>query len=121
MVPAGEPTSRTVALNVTETGEFQFYCAVRDESGRQSMIYAEPVTVTIASDGEEPSAALQPTESPILAGESTRPDSFNVYPYMIAGALILLAALTTLLAVTSFQERRARRLRKKQREEAKKK
>lgn len=121
VVPAGEPTSRTVALNVTETGEFQFYCAVRDESGRQSMIYAEPVTVTIASDGEEPSAALQPTESPILAGESTRPDSFNVYPYMIAGALILLAALTTLLAVTSFQERRARRLRKKQREEAKKK
>ena len=103
VVPAGEPTSRTVALNVTETGEFQFYCAVRDESGRQSMIYAEPVTVTIASDGEEPSAALQPTESPILAGESTRPDSFNVYPYMIAGALILLAALTTLLAVTSFQ------------------
>ena len=121
VVPAGEPTTRTVSIPVEETGTYQFYCAVRDESGRQSTIYAEPVTVTIASDGEEPSAPLRPTESPILAGESTRPDSFNVYPYMIAGALILLAALTTLLAVTSFQERRARRMRKKQREEAKKK
>ena len=112
---------RTFSLNVEETGDFQFYCAVRDENGRQSTVYAEPVTVTIASDGEEPLAAIQATEAPILAGESTRPDSFNVYPYMIAGALILLAALTTLLAVTSFQERRARRMRKKQREEAKKK
>ena len=121
VVPAGEPTVRTFSLNVEETGDFQFYCAVRDENGRQSTVYAEPVTVTIASDGEEPLAAIQATEAPILAGESTRPDSFNVYPYMIAGALILLAALTTLLAVTSFQERRARRMRKKQREEAKKK
>ena len=51
VVPAGEPTSHTVAINVTETGEFQFYCAVRDESGELTGLRVATAEETAAIAG----------------------------------------------------------------------
>ncbi|MBE5767287.1 MAG: hypothetical protein E7335_09025 [Clostridiales bacterium] len=121
VIPAGETTVYYASLPVTETRDFQFRYAVKDGEGREYTGYSDSTTITIASDGETPAPLEDRSSGNMLVGNSTRPDTLDVYPYMIAGALALLAILTTLLAVSTHREKNMRKQRRRLREEAKKK
>lgn len=107
-VPAGEPTLRSILVDVDDDSEFVFSVAYAGNDGSTLYAESEPVTISITSSGADPA------EEPDDNGEHSvyRVRSEGTYYWMmgIGGALLLVLVIT--LIVSHDRERRERKLRK---------
>lgn len=107
-VPAGDPTLRSIIVDVQEDTEYVFSVQWLSHDGNIHTEKSEPVYIRISPEGEDP--IREPS-----AGGAEVYDIRGVseYFWMIAGGGVLLIVLLILLILTHDREVRERKLRQK--------
>ena len=107
-VPAGEPTMRSILVDVKENSEFLFSVAYSGNDGSVITAECEPVCIDIASDGAEPAGELDDSD-----GRSVYElNEEGTYYWMMGIGAAVLLVLVIILIISHDRERRERKLRK---------
>ena len=107
-IPAGEPTIKSILVDVEEDRELVFSVAYAGNDGSVITAQSEPVSVKITEDGAEPAGELDDGESRSVYrvhGEGT-------YYWMLGIGAAVLLALVIVLIVSHDRERRERKMRR---------
>ena len=106
-VPAGEPTVSSIIVDVKDDTDYVFAVAY-EQAGESVTVQSEPVSVVIASDGEDPVSEKDEDN----AGEVYEISSPSRYYWMLAAGGFVLIVLIILLIVSHDRERREKKLRR---------
>lgn len=107
-VPAGEPTMRSILVDVEEDSEFVFSAAYAGNDGSVLTAECEPVSIDIADGGDEPAGEI---DNGKRRGFYKLNEEGTYYWMMGIGAAVLLV-LVIILIISHDRERRERKLRK---------
>ena len=105
VIPAGEPITRALNVEVTEDTELNLRLEYTDEDGHLHTVYSDPIALSVSRGGEEPDP--EPSRHPLLETLTpTAPSDPNLYGLLLGIGCVLVAALVLLLAVQTAIRRR---------------
>ena len=107
-IPAGEPTIKSILVDVEEDREFVFSVAYTGNDGSVIVEQSEPVSICITDGGAEPAGELDDENERSVyrvRGEGT-------YYWMLGIGAAVLLMLVIVLIVSHDRERRERKLRR---------
>lgn len=107
-IPAGEPTVKSVLVDVTEDTEFAFSIEYLDGDGNVVRAQCAPVMIRITGDGDEPAAAIEDGSR-----EAYEISDSSAFYWMLGAGSAALLVLIIILIVSHDRERRERKLRRK--------
>lgn len=107
-VPAGEPTVRSVLVDVSGDTEYLFYIKYTGDGGETVIAECEPVSINITDGGSEPTAELDGDVGDRKTYEIN--DNTAFFWMMAAGGAVLLV-LVIMLIISHDRSRRERKLR----------
>ncbi|MGI6240220.1 MAG: DUF7507 domain-containing protein [Christensenellales bacterium] len=109
-IPPGEPTIRSVILDVEDDAQFTFEIRGTDASGEPVLAQSAPVDVHISQGGVLPEVVAE-SGGRFADWITHNVDDAMTYVWMLAIAGAALIALCVVLIATHFRERRQRRQR----------
>lgn len=107
-IPEGEPTVKTVLVDVQRDSEFVFTVEYTGDDGETVSAVSAPVAISITPDGDDPVTADE--RNGIVSDLYELRDSSAFY-WMLGGGVAVLLVLVILLIVSHDRERRERKLR----------
>lgn len=107
-VPAGEPTVKSILVDVTDDTEYVFSIEYSREDGEAAVAECAPVSIRITGGGAEPAAELD--------GDGGEQEAYSIndgagFFWMMAAGGAVLLVLVIMLIISHDRSRRERKLR----------